>query len=147
MGYFIFNRTSIHDFELALISETSEMVPNALADGKFGMAFETGFYMNDALRWGNKQKLGYGESIARLILGSAPMSEKLSFKTPKNSLIANTYSKGIPVTIHATIGTDIIDQHPNADGMSKGGCVGRDFGIFASTISEMNSGGLVINLG
>ena len=32
--------TSIHDFELAMISETSEYVPQALEKGQFGMAYE-----------------------------------------------------------------------------------------------------------
>jgi hypothetical protein len=32
--------TTIHDFELALIGETSEYVPAALEKGQFGMAYE-----------------------------------------------------------------------------------------------------------
>ncbi len=50
--------TSIHDFELALIGETSENVPAALDKGQFGMAYEFG-YINTALSVGNQQKLGY----------------------------------------------------------------------------------------
>ncbi len=36
--------TAIHDFELALIGETSEYVPQALEKGQFGMAYEFGLY-------------------------------------------------------------------------------------------------------
>ncbi|MHC4870495.1 MAG: GSU2086 family protein [Planctomycetota bacterium] len=139
--------TSIHDFELAMISSTSENVPDSLSNGKFGMAHETGHYMNTALQWGNSRFLGYGESIAKLINSEIRLTEKLSIKSPELSLIAAAYNKNIPVTIHATIGTDIIDQHSNADFESKGGCTGRDFAIFASTISKMINGGVVINLG
>ena len=32
--------TSIHDFELALVGQTSENVPAALNEGRFGMAYE-----------------------------------------------------------------------------------------------------------
>ena len=58
--------TSIHDFELALIGETSENVPAALDKGQFGMAYEFG-YINMALSVGNQQKLGFGEVLGRMI--------------------------------------------------------------------------------
>ena len=54
--------TSIHDFELGLIGETSEYVPQALEKGQFGMAFEFN-YINAALSIGNRYQLGYGEAI------------------------------------------------------------------------------------
>ena len=43
--------TSIHDFELALMGETSEYVPAALEKGQFGMAYEFNF-INAALSVG-----------------------------------------------------------------------------------------------
>ena len=43
---------SIHDFELALIGETSEDVPHSIEDGSFGMAEETGRLMNEAVQAG-----------------------------------------------------------------------------------------------
>ena len=58
--------TAIHDFELALVGETSENVPAALDKGQFGMAYEFA-YINMALSVGNQQKLGYGESLGRMI--------------------------------------------------------------------------------
>ncbi|MEN6576262.1 MAG: hypothetical protein ABFD90_07960 [Phycisphaerales bacterium] len=58
--------TTIHDFELALIGETSENVPAGLDKGLFGMAYEFA-YINTALSVGNEQKLGYGESLGRTI--------------------------------------------------------------------------------
>lgn len=123
--------TSIHDFELGLIGETSEYVPQALEKGEFGMAFEFNF-INAALILGNKKDLGYGESIGRLILDQSFREEvekilelrkgSINFKYPEISLQARCYEKNVPFTVHAGIGTDVIDQHPYFDGHAKGGC-------------------------
>jgi len=51
--------TTIHDFELALIGQTSEDVPFALEKGDFGMAYEF-IFQNAALALGNELHLGYG---------------------------------------------------------------------------------------
>lgn len=136
---------SIHDFELSLIGETSESVPNALPEGLFGMAYETGRYMNEALRAGNEQLLGYGESMGRMISTGEPVG--VQFPHKDISLLGQAYELGIPATVHATMGTDIIDQHPNFDGRSKGGCSGRDFGIFAQEVTKLAGGGVVLNVG
>ena len=42
----------IHDFELAMVAHTSEEVADGLADGKFGMAEETGTLLNEAIKSG-----------------------------------------------------------------------------------------------
>lgn len=148
--------TSIHDFELGLIGETSEYVPQALEKGQFGMAYEFNF-INAALILGNKHKLGYGESIGRLIhdqsfreeAGNILGLEKgtISFKFPDISLQAICYKKGIPFTVHAGIGTDVIDQHYYFDGRAKGGCSGRDFLIYANEICGFTDGGVILNVG
>jgi len=135
----------IHDFELALIGETSENVPRALPEGLFGMAYETGKYMNDALAEGHRRGLGYGEAIARMILGEE-MPYRVEFRHPEWSVLAAAHEAGVPATVHATIGTDIIDQHANFDGAAKGGCSGRDFGVFAARVCEL-AGGVVVNVG
>ncbi|MFQ6116206.1 MAG: hypothetical protein ACE5NG_19255, partial [bacterium] len=103
---------AIHDFELALIGETSEHVPNALPQGQFGMAYETGKYMNDALICGNKLKLGAGESLARMILGKK-FPYNVNFQHQEWSILAAAYQYHIPATVHFAIGCDIINQHPN----------------------------------
>jgi len=137
---------TIHDFELALMAETSESVPNALPAGKFGMAYETGKYMNDALAHGNSLAVGFGESLARMILGEA-FPYQVEFPHQGLSFVARGYQKGVPVTVHATMGTDIIDQHSNFDGRAKGGCSGRDFGIYCAEVEKMTEGGVVLNVG
>jgi hypothetical protein len=148
--------TSIHDFELALIGETSENVPAALGQGQFGMAYEFA-YMNTALSVGNQQKLGFGESLGRFICDEAFARQVLGlvarpdapqkFAHPEVSVLAACYQNEIPFTVHAGIGTDVIDQHPSFDGQAKGGCSGRDFLIYAHETTKLTEGGVVINIG
>lgn len=136
----------IHDFEFALIGKTSEEVPRALPIGEFGFAEETGRLINAALTHGERQKVGAGEAMARLILGEA-FPEKTDFPHSELSLIAGGFARGVPVTMHASIGTDIIDQFPNWDPAAKGGCSGRDFAIFCAEVEKMTAGGVYLNIG
>ena len=148
--------TAIHDFELALIGQTSENVPAALGEGQFGMAYEFA-YINRALSMGNQQKLGYGETLGRFICDEAFARQVLelvgrpgspeSFAHPETSVLATCYRNAIPFTVHAGIGTDVIDQHPSFDGQAKGGCSGRDFLIYAHEVTKLTSGGVVLNIG
>jgi len=138
--------TAIHDFELALIGETSENVPNALPDGRFGMARETGHHMNAAIAEGFRRGLGLGESLGRLVLGE-PMPERLECPHPEVSIFAAGVRLGIPVTVHVGIGTDIIDQHPGFDGAAKGGTSGFDFGVYVASVARLTGGGVVLNVG
>ncbi len=155
----------IHDFEYALMGETSEDVRGVLSDGDFGMAFETNAYINQALIEGNKKKLGFGESIGRfywdkkfrktvlnnvlegVIDSSKYITPYESFQCVESSIIATAYKHKIPFTIHISIGTDIIDQHCNFDGEAKGGTSGRDFLVFVNEISKMENGGVFLNIG
>lgn len=148
--------TSIHDFELGLIGETSEYVPQALEKGQFGMAFEFN-YINAALIVGNELKLGYGESVGRMICDETFRDEvektlglkksSLAFAYPEISVQAVCYEHNIPMTIHAGIGTDVLDQHLYFDGEAKGGCSGRDFLIYTKEVSGLSKGGVILNVG
>jgi len=132
---------SIHDFELAMIGETSEDVATSLEDGTFGMADETGRYMFQALREGARDGLGYGASIGRFI-------DRYPERFPHRavSVLWSAYRLGIPATIHATVGTDIIHQHPTADFTVLGAASGKDFLTFAGSVSELE-GGVFLNFG
>ena len=136
----------IHDFELGLIGETSENVPNALPAGTFGQAYETGHYINEALRIGYEAGFGYGESVARMMCGELDGIE-VDCPHADRSLMVQAHRAGIPFTIHVSIGSDIIHQHPGFDGASTGGASGYDFGIFTSTIARLTNGGLFLNIG
>ena len=147
--------TAIHDFELALIGQTSENVPDALDKGQFGMAYEFA-YFNCALSMGNKYKLGGGESLGRMILDDDFRQQVLAavvkddspkgFAHPEISVLAVCYENNVPFTVHTGIGTDVIDQHPSFDGQSKGGCSGRDFLIYAHEITKLADGGVLLNI-
>jgi hypothetical protein len=136
----------IHDFELALVGKTSEDVPRALPIGEFGFSQETGTGINEALIYGEKTRVGAGEALGRLISGE-PFPEKLPFTHPELSLLAGAFELKVPVTMHASIGCDIIDQFAGWDASAKGGCSGRDFLIFCAEIEKMNAGGVFLNVG
>ncbi|MSR65235.1 MAG: hypothetical protein EXS18_05575 [Verrucomicrobiae bacterium] len=137
---------TIHDFELALIGETSEHVPDGLRMGTFGFARETGRLMNLALRHGNRKKIGHGESLGRFLCGE-PFPKQVNFPHGDWSILATGWRLRIPVTAHVTVGGDIIHQHPEFDGEAVGGCSGRDFAIFAAHCERLVRGGVVINIG
>jgi len=58
---------AIHNFELALIKATLEDVEQYIKDGKFGNWEETGRYINEAVKRGYHDKIGFGEAIGRMI--------------------------------------------------------------------------------
>ncbi len=148
--------TAIHDFELALIGQTSENVPDALGKGRFGMAYEFA-YINYALSVGNKYKLGCGESLGRMMCDEdfrkevfalvGKVNSPLSFSYPIVSVLSACYENEVPFTVHVGIGTDVTDQHPSFDGRAKGGCSGRDFLIYTNEISKLTEGGVLLNIG
>jgi deoxyhypusine synthase len=128
--------TSIHDFEIAMIGETSEDVGKSIEDGSFGMAEETGRFMNEAI---NASQEGYGLAIGRKI-----DSMDLPFKD--RSLFYAAFKKGIPATVHVAIGTDIIHQHPSCDGAKIGAATYYDFKKYVESVAKLN-GGVLINVG
>ena len=131
---------SIHDYEISLIGETSEDVGAALHAGNFGMAEETGRDINRALKAGVALGLGYGEAVGRFIIDN-----ENPFRG--DSLMAVCVERGIPVTVHVAVGTDIIHQHPEADGGVIGTASFTDFRLLASVISELGDGGVYLNIG
>jgi hypothetical protein len=131
---------SIHDYELSLIGETSEDVGAVLHCGTFGMAEETGRDINRAIKDGVSAGMGYGESVGRYIINNCnPFQEY--------SLLATCVNSGVPITVHVAIGTDIIHQHPDADGAAIGQATFTDFRIFTSMVSELGDGGVYLNIG
>jgi len=132
---------AIHDFELAAYGGTSEDVAAGLADGTFGMAEETGREMNAAVAAGTKSGKGMGEALTDYLQGRARLA------SPQASLLVGAAEQGIPVTVHATIGADIIHQHPTADGAALGATSYRDFKRLAASLPALHQGGVVLNIG
>src|SRR5207245_7891805 len=58
----------VHDFELAWGGRTSEDVGPGLDRGTFGMAHETGAFLNQAIREGVRDGLGLGQAVAQAML-------------------------------------------------------------------------------
>ena len=132
---------SIHDFELCAYGGTSEDVAAGLADGTFGMAAETGRDMKAALHSGAANGWGMGEALGRGLaaMQAAPGREQ--------SVLLAAHELGLPVTVHAAIGTDITHQHPDADGAAIGATSFTDFKRLAGSVPALHDGGVVLNFG
>jgi hypothetical protein len=137
---------TIHDFELALAGKTSENVPNALEKGLFGFAEETNRYINEALIHGNKLKIGYGESIGRLMAGES-FPQHVDFPHKEISVQYNAFINDVPFCAHCAIGDDIYHTTKYFDGEAIGGCSGRDFLIFANEVTKLTDGGVCLLIG
>jgi hypothetical protein len=131
---------AIHDYEIARWGGTSEDVAAGLADGTFGMAEETGREMNEAIAAGMRQQAGMGEAL-QSALAAQPVEH------PKLSLLAGAREHGVPVTVHAALGAEIIHQHPAANGAAIGDTSHRDFRRLAAALPGLHEGGVVLNLG
>jgi hypothetical protein len=129
----------VHDFELALAGRTSEDVGEGLAEGMFGMAEETGAFLNAAAGHAARDGIGLGAAVGREILAA-----RLKFR--EGSIFATAYSVEAPATVHVTIGADIIHMHPKADGAAIGAATMADFHRLTAVVGEL-AGGVVINLG
>lgn len=138
---FAFNgASSIHDFEIALIGETSEDVSAYLQTGKFGMWEETGQLMNTAIQHAADTDIGMGEALGKqLIEMDAPYNAY--------SLLAAGVQYDVPITVHVAIGTDIIHQHPSANGAAIGAASFMDFQLLTALVPDLEGGGVVLNLG
>ena len=132
---------AIHDYEIARFGGTSEDVAAGLRDGTFGMAEETGRGLNDAFTAGMREKLGMGESIAVALESIAELAH------PELSVILGAHHLGLPVTVHAALGAEIIHQHPAANGAAIGDTSHRDFRRLAASLPSLHDGGVVLNLG
>lgn len=131
---------AIHDSELAFFGKTSEDVAAGITDGTFGMAKETGEFINQTLSKYEHSDLGYGEALGvEMKIKKAPHR--------KISLLYNGYNLGKPITVHAAIGTDITHQHPDANGAAIGKLSFTDFKIFCEEVSRLGNGGVVANIG
>lgn len=129
---------TIHDYEIAMFGKTSEDVSQALDDGSFGMASDTADGLNLIAKNAQRDGFGLGQAIGSA-LKDAPFVEY--------SLLAKAFEYEVPVTVHTAIGTDIIHQHPSADGAAIGETSLRDFRIFCQNLISLNDGGVFITIG
>jgi hypothetical protein len=123
----------IHDYEIAMYGKTSEDVAAGLE------ASDTADGINGIISRAKAAGLGLGEAVGKAMSETA-LHQDLS-------LLANAYKCGVPVTVHVAVGTDIIHQHPSADGAALGETSLRDFRIFCHNLIELNGGGVFLNFG
>ncbi len=132
---------AIHDFELAAFGGTSEDVEAGIGDGTFGMAEETGAEMNAAIRVAADLGIGLGEGLSRRL------ADRPGLPGREASVLLGALKAGVPVTVHPAIGSDIIHQHPTADGAAIGATAMKDFDRLAGSIPDLDDGGVVLNWG
>lgn len=129
----------IHDFELAFAGRTSEDVGAGLSEGRFGMAEETGEFLNRAAQIAAEEGRGLGEAVGREIIRA-----RLRYRDA--SIFAAAYRAGAPATVHVALGADIVHMHPRADGGAIGRATMADFHRLAAVVATL-SRGVVLNVG
>jgi deoxyhypusine synthase len=129
----------IHDFELAFAGRTSEDVGAGLGEGSFGMAEETGAFLNRAAQIAAEEGRGLGEVVGREIIRA-----RLRYR--EASIFATAYRAGTPATVHVALGADIVHMHPRADGGAIGRATMADFHRLAAVVATL-SRGVVLNVG
>jgi len=137
-GFALNGSAAIHDFEIALAGHTSEDVEAVLPDGRFGAAEETGREMNGAIAAGDREGIGIGEALGRALCTSNHAA---------SSLLAQAYAASVPVTVHVAMGTDTPHTHPAADPAAIGSAGHRDFRLLCACVTELNEGGVYLNIG
>lgn len=128
----------IHDFELATVGGTSENVARWIRRGQFGLWSETSA-LNDIVSEGAALDEGLGEAVGRRLVESAPPFADVS-------VAAAAYRHGVPLTVHVTVGADIVHAHPNCHGAAVGACSHQDFLILTASIAGLD-GGMFVNMG
>jgi hypothetical protein len=132
----------IHDFEIALVGNTSEDVDAGLRAGQFGMAEETGKYLNEIAKLAQRIRMGYGEAAGQFLTSGI-----LNTKFSDFSVLIAAYEHRVPVTVHLAIGTDIPHMHPTVDGAALGSATHYDFRLFCALVRQMHPGGVYLNWG
>jgi len=129
----------VHDSEAALVGATSEDVGATLGSGDFGVTAETGELINRAAKAAAEEGEGLGQVLGRNLVEKQPPFLEVS-------VLAAAARLNIPMTIHAAIGTDVYNIHPEADGAALGAASMKDFKLFCWMVSGLQ-GGVFINLG
>ncbi len=134
---------AVHDSEVARFGNTSEDVGAGIKTGTFGMARETGEFINNAAKLAQRNGEGFGET-----LGAQLWEEHARGEAPhiEYSMLANALRCNIPMTIHVAIGSDIPHPQPSHDGAATGAATFSDFKIFANVVKDL-SGGVLLNIG
>ncbi|MBI2193801.1 MAG: hypothetical protein HYU36_17635 [Planctomycetes bacterium] len=129
---------AIHELELATIGHTCESVARYVRTGEFGLWEETG-RLNDYAGVAARRGLGFGETLGRIF-------EEQAFPNRGVTVLAAGHRYQVPVTVHVSIGQDIVHEHPNCDGGAIGSATYADFLIFTQSVTRLE-GGVFLNFG
>jgi hypothetical protein len=131
--------SAIHDLELAIAGKTSEDVGARLMAGSFGFARETSELFARACDRAAAERRGLGAALGDVILehGGPGLDA---------SLLVAARRRGIPLTVHVAIGTDIVHMTPALDGAALGTATLDDFRRLCDLVAGM-AGGVWLNLG
>ncbi len=125
---------SIHDLEMSLYGATSEDVQAGIKDGSFGMWKETAEHYGRAL--GREQGIGRG-------IGLEILENKGNVQI---SPIATAVKNGCSVTVHPSLGSDIVHPINTVDWSLLGREAEKDFVVFAEVVGSLAEG-VVLNAG
>ncbi len=129
----------IHDYELGRFGATSEDVAAALPEGRFGLAEETGSELNEIVR----EAATRGEPPGKL--AGAAVAERGAYADA--SVLSAAFQAGVDVTLHVSLGADVIHQHPATDGSAWGEVGLADFRRLAFALKSLDGGGVFANVG
>ena len=130
---------AIHDGELAMAGHTSEDVGARLIGGQFGFARETSAIFVQACARAAREGCGLGKALGIEV-------EATDGPGIDSSVLVAAHRKGIPLTVHVAIGTDIVHMTGDLDGAELGKACLDDFRKLTNLIATM-SGGVWLNLG
>lgn len=131
---------AIHDSEIARFGQTSEDVVDGMRTGLFGMARETADFLNEGASTAQSAEMGFGEVLGKALAEhEAPHADV--------SLLATAYRCGVPMTVHVSVGSDIVHMHASADGNAIGAASMRDFRILTEAMTGLGQGGVLLNVG
>lgn len=130
---------AVHDSEVARFGQTSEDVGAGIQSGMFGMARETGEFINGAAVRAQRNGHGFGETLGAALIEENPPFLGLS-------LLAAGQKYGVPVTVHVAIGSDIPHPQPSMDGAATGAATFSDFKIWSHGVKDLSQG-VLLNVG
>lgn len=130
---------AIHDLELAIAGRTSEDVGPRLAAGTFGFARETSELFARACDRAAETGCGLGAALGDVVLAHGGPGLDVS-------LLAVARRRGLPLTVHVAVGTDIVHMTPLLDGAALGKATLDDFRTLCGVVGRME-GGVWLNLG
>ena len=131
---------AIHDSEIALFGGTSEDVVEGMRSGMFGMARETAEFVNSGAALACEHDMGLGESLGKALLDAGAPHRDVS-------ILSTAYESDVPVTVHVSIGSDIVHQHVSASGANIGAASMTDFRILTEAMKGLGQGGVLMNVG